>query len=124
MNLSNMTRKCGIILRDRQLSCTGISRNLWRVDCRSDDLKFPFLLSFCVLIHIFLDCESCSFLLGSQHPLSKIALFPVEIAIYYARFSGRFVFFLSIICQRTGLMLNEKKNVINFPLVRTLKVFT
>ena len=46
------------------------SMDLWWVDCRSDDLKFPFLFSFCVLIHVFLDCESFSLILGSQHPLS------------------------------------------------------
>ena len=29
------------------------STDLWWVDCRSDDLKFPFLCSFYVFIHVF-----------------------------------------------------------------------
>ena len=31
----------------------------------------------------------------------NLLLYPVELAIYYSRFSGSFVFFLSITCQRT-----------------------
>ena len=49
--------------------------DLWWVYCRSDDLKFPFLCRFCVLINVFRDYESCSLLLESQHPLSEISTY-------------------------------------------------
>ena len=51
------------------------STDLWRVVCQSDDLKSPSLCSFCVLIHVFRNCESFSLLFGSQHPFSEIATY-------------------------------------------------
>ena len=51
------------------------STDLWWVDRRSDGLKLSFLCSFCVLIHVFHDCESFLLLLGSQHPLSEISAY-------------------------------------------------
>ena len=78
MNLAQMTRTYEIILQTRQLSWTGIASdrhiNLWWVNCLFDDLKFRFLCSFCVLIQVFFcQCKSFPLLLGSRHPLSKIA---------------------------------------------------
>ena len=54
----------------------------------------------------------------------NIHIFPVELTIYYARFSGSFVFFLSITFQRTVILLEEEIFVINIPLARTFTVFT
>ena len=39
------------------------STDLWWIDCRSDDFNFPFLCSFRVLIHVFLNCKSFLLLL-------------------------------------------------------------
>ena len=54
----------------------------------------------------------------------NLRLFPVDLAIYYAGILGSFVFFLSIICQRTWLLLKEEIFVINIPLARSFTVFT
>ena len=54
--------------------CLG-SADLWRVDCRYVDLKFPFLYSCYVSILAFRDSESFSLLLGWQHPLSEISTY-------------------------------------------------
>ena len=50
--------------------------------------------------------------------------FPIELASYYPGFSGSSLFFLSITCQRAGLLLKDEIFVINIPLVRSFTVFT
>ena len=52
MPRNEFSTNCERTLQTRQLSCKGIARDL-RVDCRSDDMKFRFLCSFCVSIHVF-----------------------------------------------------------------------
>ena len=101
------------------------STDLWRVDCRSNDFKFPSLCSFCVLIHVFRDFESFSLFFGSQHPLSEIVTyFGQNLRFVTHGYRKGLCFFLSIICQRTGLLLKEDMFVSNIPLARTLTVFT
>ena len=78
--------------------CSG-STDLWRVNCQFDDLKYPFLCS-----------------LYATSSKRNCHLFLVEI--------GNFMFFLSIICQITGLLLNKDIFVVNILLARTFTVFT
>ena len=73
---------------------------------------------FSLIVNVFVTFEIAISLKGSRH------LFPVELAIYYARFSGSFMFFLSIIGQRTGLLFKEEIFVVNIPLARSFTVFT
>ena len=99
-----MTRIFERILQKRKLSCIQWycpgSTDLCCVDCRSDALKFPFLCSVCVLIHVCV-FDSCFLRLWKFFVTFGIAtsfeqnlqLFPIELAIYYARLSGSFVFF-------------------------------
>ena len=106
-----MTRTCERILQKWQLSCTSISQDLriygglivdlmiWSslsLQFLCFDSCFPQLWEFFVTFEITASFER------------NIHLFPVELTIYYARFSRSFVFFLPITCQRTGLLLKEE----------------
>ena len=127
MNLAKMTRTCERIPQKRQMSWTGISRDLrfmvgwlsirWFEESFSlqflcFDSCFPRLWKFLVTFGI------ATFIERNLH------LFPVELTIYYARFLGSYVFFQSITCQRTGLLLKEEIFVTNIPLAWTFAVFS
>ena len=103
--------------------CPG-STELCRVDCQSDDLKF-LSLCFFVFDSIFLRLWKCSVTLGIAISFKpNCHRFPVELEIYYARFSESFVLFLSTISQKTVSLLKEEFVVINIPLARSCTVFT
>ena len=127
MNLVKMTRKSGRIIRKRQLSdgyCPGIYGfmtdwlSIWWFEVPFSlqflcfDSCFPRLRRFFVIFWIATSFKR------------NIHLFPVELAIYCARFSGSVVFFLSSTRLRTWLLLKEEFFVINILLARTLLVFT
>ena len=114
-----MTRTCESILQKRQLSCTDISRDLRIYGGLIVDLMvwssfffavFVFWFMFSAIVKVFCYFWDRNILWAKSPPIS------CRTDDFYARFSKGFVFFLSITCQRTGLLLKEEIFVINIPL--------
>ena len=123
MNLAKMTSACGRILLKRQFSCTGIVRDLRNNVGLIVNLMIwsSFLFAVFVFDSIFLRLWKYSVTLGIAISFKpNCHRFPVELEIYYARFSESIVLFLSIISQKTVSLLKEESIFPLHELVRYL----
>ena len=126
MNLAKITRTCESILHKRLTDSTGIIPDpriyvgfiFDPIFCRSlffavfvFDSCFPRLWKFFVTLGI------ATFFTRNLH------IFLVLLTIYYARFSGSFVFFLSKTCQKIWLLIKEDILSWIFPLHELFNVF-
>ena len=122
-----MTRTYDIIPQKRPMSCKGIVRDLRIYGGLIVDLMiwsnlffagFMIWFLFSAIIKVFRYFWDRNILWAKYPPISGIT------GDYYAGFSGSFVFFLSITCQRTGLLLKKRFFVIDIPLARHFTGFT